>query len=206
MRLCLKLVLAASLTVSLVAKTHAATQGDWPCVQRKVAEISLVAVWNGPQPDKAAFKWRDDAAIAELVPQLAARRTTDAEAHEAIAQLATSSGELKKNKLLALVEGLVETINTEREDVIAGLVRFGKAQKDMAELLRKQNADLSDLRLDPQADTAKVAQQAEQLQWNLRIFDERQKSLRFVCEVPVLLEQRLFALSKDIQKNFNQSE
>lgn len=201
MRWCLRSVLSAFVLMASVLETSAASQGGWPCVQRKVAEISLAAIWTGPQPDAAARKWRDDAAVANLVPRLAARRTSETEASQAIAGLAASSGEAKTLKLLALVVGLVETINAEREDVIAGLERFGKAQQDMADLLRRQNADLSDLRSDPQADPAKVTQQAEQLQWNLRIFDERQNSLRFVCEVPVLLEQRLFALSKDIQKS-----
>ena len=201
MRWRLRSALAASVLVASGLEANAASRGDWPCVQRKVAEISLAAIWTGPQPDAAARKWRDDAAVANLVPRLAARRTSEAEASQAIADLAVSAGEAKTLKLLALIEGLVETINGERGDVIAGLERFGKAQKDMADVLRKQNADLSDLRNDPRADPAKVTQQAEQLQWNLRIFDERQKSLRFVCEVPVLLEQHLFALSKDIQKS-----
>jgi hypothetical protein len=192
--------------VASVVAADAASQDDWPCVQRKVAEIALAAVWTGPQPDGAALKWRDDATVANLVPRLAARRTSDTEAYQAIGELAATSGEFKKHKLLALVEGLVETINAERVEVIAGLVRFGKAQKDLANILRKQNADLSGLRSDPQADPSKLSQETEQLQWNLRIFDERQKSLRFVCEVPVLLEQRLFALSKHIQKKFETVE
>jgi hypothetical protein len=203
---CMRLVFAASVLLASVVETSAASLGDWPCVQRKVAEIALAAVWTGPQPDGTALKWRDDAAVASLVPHLAARRTTDTEAHQAIDNLAASSGELKQLKLLALLEGLVETINAEREAVIAGLERFGMAQKDLADILRKQNAGLSDLRNDAQADPAKLSQQVEQLQWTLRIFDERQKSLRFVCEVPTLLEQRLFALSKEIQQSLDKSK
>jgi hypothetical protein len=202
---CKSLVFAASVLLAPVVEAGAANQGDWPCVQRKVAEISLAAIWTGPQPSGAALKWRDDVAVASLVPLLAARRTSDTEARQAISDLAASAGKLKQLKLLALVEGLVETINAERVDVIAGLERFGRAQKDLANALRKQNADLSNLRNDPQADPAKLSQQAEQLQWNLRIFDERQKSLRFVCEVPVMLEQRLFSLSKDVQKSLEES-
>jgi hypothetical protein len=199
-------VLAVSVLLMSGMKATATNQGDWPCVQRRVAEISLAAIWAGPQPDGAALKWRDDAEVANLVPLLAARRTTDTEAHQAIDELAASSSELKKPKLLALVEGLAETINAERVEVIAGLERFGKAQKDLANILRKQNTDLSSLRNDQQADPVKLSKEAEQLQWNLRIFDERQKSLRFVCEVPTLLEQRLFALSKDIQRAFLDSK
>ena len=33
-----------------------------------------------------------------------------------------------------------------------------------------------------------------------RIFEDRRKTIRFVCEVPVLIEQRLFALGRTIQQ------
>ena len=181
---------AAAVFLSMVSS---ATAADWPCVQRKVAEISLAAVWAGPPLDTAAQAWRSDPAIAGLAERLAARRTTQTEARAAIAGLA-------KPQLLALMAGLIETVNAERAEVIAGLERFGAAQKQMATTLREENAKLSALRAEPQADPAKLAEQSDQLVWSLRIFEERQKSLRFVCEVPVLIEQRLFALSRDIQK------
>ena len=177
----------------LLSMANSATAADWPCVQRKVPEISLAAVWTGPPLDAGASTWRSDPAIAGLVERLAARRTSEAEARAAIAGLA-------KPQLLALMAGLIETVNAERAEVIAGLERFGGAQKQMATALREENAKLSALRAEPQADPAKVAEQTERLVWSLRIFEERQKSLRFVCEVPVLIEQRLFALSREIQK------
>jgi hypothetical protein len=33
----------------------------------------------------------------------------------------------------------------------------------------------------------------------MRVFDDRQRSLRVVCDQPVLLEQRAFAISRLIQ-------
>ena len=55
------------------------------------------------------------------------------------------------------------------------------------------------MRQDAKADQSELAQKNEQLTWSLRVFDERQRSLRFVCEVPVLIEQRLFVLVRAIQ-------
>ena len=52
---------------------------DWPCVQAKVPEISLAAVWAGPPLDDAADKWKNDAKVSALVPRLGghgARRST----------------------------------------------------------------------------------------------------------------------------------
>ncbi|MFN0192724.1 MAG: hypothetical protein ACKVP5_12260 [Aestuariivirga sp.] len=182
-----------------VSQAFGAQTGDWPCVQRKVPEISIAAVWRGPSTEGIAT-WRDEQSVVNLVQLIAARRTTEDEAAKAIADFARSAGANKQLLLLKVAVGLVETLNAERASVITGLERFGGAQKNLAELVRKENATLSDLRNDASADPALVAQQTEVLNWSLRIFEERQRSLRFVCEVPVLIEQRLFGLSREIQK------
>lgn len=39
------------------------------------------------------------------------------------------------------------------------------------------------------------------VEWDTRIFEERRKTMNFVCEVPVLIEQRLFALARAIQQS-----
>jgi chromosome condensin MukBEF ATPase and DNA-binding subunit MukB len=42
---------------------------------------------------------------------------------------------------------------------------------------------------------------AGDLEWDLRVFDERRESLTYVCETPALIEQRLFALARVIQRS-----
>ena len=185
---------------SLTDRAGAAnSSGDWPCVQRKVKEVTLAAIWSGTPPDLAGIDWQSDPAIAGLVERLAARRTSEEEVRAAIAALAASAGEHKRDKLLALLAGLMEKINSERADVISGIERRGRAQKQFAESLRAESANYDALSADPKADQAKLADAGEALNWDLRVFDERQKSLRFVCEVPVLIEQRLFMLARTIQ-------
>ena len=44
----------------------------------------------------------------------------------------------------------------------------------------------------------------EKLLWDTRIFDEREQSLTYVCESPVLLEQRLFALAREIMAQLDE--
>jgi hypothetical protein len=193
------LAVATALTLLAARTAGAAGSEDWPCVQRKVPEISLAAIWPGPPLDEAARKWRSDPDIAGLVERLAARRTSQEEIRQAIAGLVASSGEAKRLKLLALLAGLIETINAERAEVIASIERYGRGQKQLAAALRDENAKLDAMRADAKADQGKFTELSNRLLWDLRIFDERQKSLRFVCEVPVLIEQRLFALSRAIQ-------
>ncbi|WP_119272370.1 hypothetical protein [Taklimakanibacter deserti] len=195
----LPLWLALTFVAVLPATAHAAASDDWPCVQRKVSELSLASVWSGPPLDLDSGKWRRDPDIASLVERLAARRTSEDEARKAITALAASSGDAKRDKLLALLAGLFETINGERSHIIAGIERYGRKQKQLAEALREETAKLDSLRKDANADKSSFAQMNEQLTWSLRVFDERQRSLRFVCEVPVLIEQRLFVLVRAIE-------
>ena len=53
---------------------------DWPCVQAKVPEISVVAVWDGPPIEPTAVM-AGRAGIKDLVARLAARRTPMEDAH-----------------------------------------------------------------------------------------------------------------------------
>ena len=120
--------LALTLALAASGTARAAASQDWPCVQRKVPELSLASVWAGPPLDEAASKWRSQSDIVGLVARLAARRTSEAEARAAIAELGASSGDARRAKLQALLVGLFETINGERSDIIAGIERYGRKQ------------------------------------------------------------------------------
>ncbi|MEX1206181.1 MAG: hypothetical protein WEB85_13120, partial [Dongiaceae bacterium] len=76
-----------------LAGVAAEEDADWPCVQRRVPEISAGMVWAGPpigDADRAA--WRADPAIAEIVQRLAARGLAVEAAEAAIAEFAAAAG------------------------------------------------------------------------------------------------------------------
>lgn len=175
---------------------------DWPCRQILVESISLPAIWQGPPIDHV--DWRKNPAIMDLVNKLAIRRLPIEEAERAIQDFAGGFGPSreaeKKTALIILFAGLFETLNNERSQVIAGLVRFGRKQKDLAEKIRTENAAIH---APPQAETPSAAASAQRLEWDLRVFDERRQSLTYVCESPTLIEQRLFALARIIQQNLD---
>jgi hypothetical protein len=180
---------------------------DWPCVQRKVPQLSAAAVWEGPPIEEAANRWRDDAEVVPLVEQIAARRMSLEDAEAAIAAFAAGLDSAAREARLTLVfAGLLETLDRERSDVIAGIERYGRRQKTLAEQIRVERAQLSEL--SAAAAAAEDAQRAAELQnrllWETRIFNERRNSLTFVCEVPTLIEQRLFALARAIQAGMAQ--
>ena len=55
----------------------------------------------------------------------------------------------------------------------------------------------------PNQDRSKVNDLASQVEWSTRIFEDRRKTIRYVCEVPGTIEQRLFALARVIRRNLN---
>jgi hypothetical protein len=50
-------------------------------------------------------------------------------------------------------------------------------------------------------DQTKVDELANQLNWETRIFEDRRRVVKFVCEVPTTIDQRLFALAREIQQD-----
>jgi hypothetical protein len=195
--LCLLLAVAAS-----ADRSHAADPRypDWPCAQAKVPDISLAAVWDGPALDDAANKWRDDAKVSALVPRLAARRTPLDEAEKTIAELLSNSAARKKETGKLLFAGLFDTLNAQRSSVMNGLERVTRKQRDAAEKIRDDTLALQALQDAPSPDQAKVEELGNQLIWETRIFEDRRRVIKFVCEVPTAIDQRLFALGRVIQQ------
>jgi hypothetical protein len=160
----------------------------------------LAAVWSGPSIDGLA--WRNDQAVAGIVATLAARRTPLDDAERAIEDFAQSQGAGKTKKLVSVFAGLFETLNDERTQVIEGLLRFGAKQKELAGKIRAENASREGPGKEPpHASGQDVETVAGDLEWDLRVFDERRQSLTYVCETPALIEQRLFALARVIQRS-----
>ena len=51
-----------------------------------------------------------------------------------------------------------------------------------------------------EAGQAKIEELGNQLVWETRIFEDRRRVVKFVCEVPTAIDQRLFALGRTIQQ------
>jgi hypothetical protein len=198
------LVTVGLIAVTALAPVRAGAQQpspdpDWPCIQRKVPELSVGQVWTGPPIEAALQGWRSDREIAELAGDLAARRTPFEEAEAAIASFAEGLDAAEKaEKLTLLFAGIFATLDGERSDVMAGIDRYGRRQKEMADEIRARQTRLSDMR-SASPDSPEVAAFNDELLAEVRVFDDRRTSLTFVCEAPILIEQRLFALGRAIE-------
>jgi hypothetical protein len=176
---------------------------DWPCVQAKVPEISVAAVWDGPPIEQAADTWQSDSAIKDMVARLAARRTSMEEAQKSIVEF-LSGDAAKADKGKRLFAGLFEMLNNERSEIINGLERLARSEKALAEQIKSDAAVLHELQDQSPPDQSKIGELASRVEWSTRIFEDRRRSIRYACEVPVIIERRLFALSRTIQQTVEQ--
>lgn len=82
-----------------------------------------------------------------------------------------------------------------------GLERVSRKEADLAEKVKSDVANLRELEDKPDADQTEIKNLASQIEWSTRVFEDRRKTIRYVCEVPTTIEQRVFALARSIQKN-----
>ena len=173
---------------------------DWPCAQAKVPEVSLAAVWAGPPLDDIKDKWKDDAKVSALVSKLSARKLPLEDAQKAVAEYLTAVAADKANQGKLLFAGLFDTLNAQRSSVMNGLERVMRKQREAADKIRADTLALQALQDAPSPDPAKVEEFGNQLVWETRIFEDRRRVVKFVCEVPTAIDQRLFALGRTIQQ------
>jgi hypothetical protein len=173
---------------------------DWPCAQAKVPEISLAAVWAGPPLDDVSGKWKNDAKVSALVAKLAARRVPLEEAQKAATDFLAAAGAEKVAAGTLLFAGLFDTLNAQRSSVMNGLERVTRKQRDAADQIRSHTLTLHELQGASPPDQTKIDEFSNQLIWETRIFEDRLRVIKFVCDVPTAIDQRLFALGRTIQQ------
>lgn len=195
-----RLLAFAVVAVAGGAPTAGSADADWPCVQRLVPELSAAAVWDGPDFANFLKSWEDRPAVHQLVTQVASRRTDLQQAEKAIAAFADGLGTDKDATLTAAFAGIFSVTNDDRSQLIAGIKRYARNQQRLAARIRDARSEMEALAAKsiPESD-ARLQQLHEQWEWDTRIHRDREKSLTAMCERPVLLEQRLFFLTRAVR-------
>lgn len=189
-------------SIVLIAGPNFAAQGDdpdWPCIQRKVPELSLGQIWNGGELPQTVTGWEKDERVSALVEEVAARRVSLPDAQQKIRDFSAALPDDRRQlQMTMIMQGLFDHMNVERSHVIDGIARYAHRQRNMASALRQEASAVDLLRARPDADQSEIARRSDRLTFQTRVFQERVQSLTFVCEVPTLIEQRLYALAKTI--------
>jgi len=195
------LIAAAALTLQPAAPRAAQDPADpdWPCVQRQVPSLTAGMVWTGPSVEGLEQAWREEQAVARLVASLTARRTSIEEAKALVGDFAAGLEADRSRKLTLVFAGTLAEINAERGEIIEGIKRYSRRQKALAARIIERTAEIDGLAAQEGDEARKRRRALEEEQiWDTRVFDEREQSLTYVCEVPVLLEQRLFQVAREI--------
>lgn len=179
---------------------------DWPCIQRKVLNIAVGQVWDGP-PIKDLKGWWSDKPTLELINLLAARRTSKEDAEKAIKAFAAAQPDDKRDAALTLVfAGLLDKVNATRRGVINGIEKYFKAQEKRALKIEEMGSELAKLQEAADKDAAskeKYEKAKTDYDWASRIFQERQSNMPLACEVPVLIDQHLFQVAQLIRQSMD---
>jgi hypothetical protein len=201
MKFFVRLLILCTVEAALPSPADAADprDPDWPCMQAKVPEMSVASMWDGPSIADVGNSWEDDPKINDLVVRLAARRTALDAAEKAIADVITGSAAQKQDKAKKIFAGVFQTLSQQRSEVMSGIDRVARKEKALANKIRSDVTALRELQDKPEQDQSKIDALAAQVEWSTRIFDDRRKSIRYVCEVPTIIEQRVFALGRAIR-------
>jgi hypothetical protein len=180
--------------------TAGSADPDWPCIQRLVPELSVAAVWDGPDFANFLKDWEGQPAVHQLVIQAASRRTDLEQAEKAITAFSDGLGAEKDAALTAAFAGIFSVINDDRSQLIIAIKRYARNQQRLAARIRDARSEMEVLAAKgiPESD-ARLQQLHEQWTWDTRIHRDREKSLTVMCEQPVLLEQRLFFLTRALR-------
>ncbi|MBK4218211.1 hypothetical protein JJJ17_19965 [Paracoccus caeni] len=168
---------------------------DWPCIQRRQPQLSVAQVWAGPQPDEALTELAQDPAIQRLAQVIALRRTPIEDAQKMIADFAESADD---QRLTALFLATFDHIQTARNRVMGGITRYAHKQEALDTHIEEQRGAFEAQMALENKDFDAIDRIEQDIDWSTRIFQDRQQALIYVCETPVILEQRAFSIGRAI--------
>lgn len=191
----MKRLLLAALLLGTPAIAGPSDDPSWPCIQRKQPHLSIGQLWPGPLPDDGAAELAQRPDIAALAQVLEQRRLSLPEAEAEIAAFAERAS---AEELTALFVAVFDRIDAYRSRIMSGVARYAEKQVTLSAQIEARRAELTHLSAAPEPDFDKLDAEEARLDWDVRIFTDRQSQLTYVCETPVILEQRAFALGRAI--------
>lgn len=196
-------ILTFMLTLTMPISLQAANFNDptWPCIQRKVPRLSIGQMWSGKILEDPV---EIDAETQQLARAISVRRTPIEDAQILIGKYAAGLEADKQTKLALLFKAAFEQIDRERSEIVSGIARYAGKQTGLAnriDTLQQQIAVLESKEDKSDDDFDKMEELQDVVAWDARIYKERAQSLTFVCETPVILEKRAFALARAIMES-----
>ncbi len=163
---------------------------NWPCAQRLVPVLTPGSYWAGNVP--ANTGWRDDDKMFPLVTDIVNRDTPD---DRALAKLRQYAGGVPAAQRGMLFSALVDETNDERTLLIRRIEQLGLRQRRMGDVVADISTKVDEM---PANDTHR-ADLAGERDFDVRAFQETQRTMRYACEAPASMERRLGAFARALQ-------
>ena len=193
------------LAVPLVSSAQFGQDPDWPCIQRLVVDVAPGVIWNGPDPFEYGPGWEDSSEIVQIVNQVTGRRADMDRAKKLIHEFSENQTPDTKNKnLTKLFYGVWDTMNNQRKRYIKKIIKFSRHQQAVAIQVEALLNQLEESSSKPEAVESLEYQQIEStLNWHQRIYDQRERSMKSICDQPVLIEEHLGKIARIILAQLN---
>ena len=197
-----KTLTLACVAATLAAPLHAADFSDptWPCIQRKVENLSLGLMW--PAPIDPSVIEDDDVLrkdVHDLADALALRRVELEDLRPRVEAFGVKYNG-QQEKLGLVFERVFSGLSKRRGQIISGIGDFSLSQIALAEQIDVIRADMDTQLALAEPDFDKIDALEEQLDWDQLIHSDRQRSITYLCETPLIIERRLFAIAQLLQQ------
>jgi hypothetical protein len=190
---------------TVIPNTTTTTKDQWPCVYRKVPELSAATIWDGPAITDTT-SWRKDDRIRTLSQYLISRRVKMEDVDAAIKKFAASvPADQRDAKLTELFAAVLTRTNEDRKTVMNGIERFHQRQEERSKEIEKEGLALTP---DQQAEaenngqageTGKVSDAEEKYKWEVRAFQQKEANIPMACEIPQLIDARAGDVARAIR-------
>lgn len=193
----------AFLVLCLAATPGAAadfSDPTWPCIQRKVENLSIGLMWPLPiEPEQAEMDSALERDVAELAETLGLRRIPLEELQSQVDTFAAKH-DGNADTLGRVFAQVFDTVSKRRTRIIKGIGDFSMGQIALADKIDAARAEIDTLMAasDPNFDRVDLLE--EQIDWDQVIHTDRQRSITYLCETPTLLERRLFGVAQMLQQ------
>lgn len=190
-------VLAVLLPITSTAQD---TIPDWPCVQVLVPEIVPAVVWPEEIGESVRGLWEKNATISALAERLGDLEHFTEEDVQSIKVFAEPLTEnVRLEQLNILTDGIVAVTNRQRSFYIDGIRRYTRQQIAIASQIENTLNQLADLDQQNGSDIGQKRIDIEEtLKWHERVYDQRERAIRALCERPVEREMVLSNVLREL--------
>ncbi|WP_028737965.1 hypothetical protein [Ciceribacter selenitireducens] len=168
---------------------------DWPCIQRKVENLSAGLMWPHPVTKRDLPPEAE-----ELAAVLALRRVSLEEAETQVRDFVAKHPS-DEQALGAVFLSVFDRLSENRKRLMSGIARYSQSQIALSAKIDADRIEMAKLSAEKAPDFDRIDKLEEEMDWNERIYLDRSRALTYVCETPVLIEKRAYAIAQVLLKH-----